>query len=75
MTLKHINCVSLCNIHGTVDFGRHLYPSFFDKLTTYNDVHWGGCTYTIRYMFGYCVYIGDDDSQSFHIFRVFLVKF
>jgi hypothetical protein len=47
-------------IHGTIDFGLHLYPSSIDKLISYTDADWAGCPDTRRPTFGYCVYLGDN---------------
>jgi len=30
-------------IHGTLDFGLHLYPSYVSKLVSYTDADWVGC--------------------------------
>jgi hypothetical protein len=47
-------------IHGTIDFGLHLYPSSVDKLISYTDADWAGCPDTRRSTSGYCVYLGDN---------------
>jgi len=40
--LKHI----LRYIHGTMDFGLHLFSSSTSTLISYIDVDWGGCLNT-----------------------------
>ncbi|CAJ2673543.1 unnamed protein product [Trifolium pratense] len=47
-------------IHGTLDFGLHLYPSSVSKLVSYTDADWAGCPDTRRSTSGYCVYLGDN---------------
>ncbi|CAJ2672156.1 unnamed protein product [Trifolium pratense] len=47
-------------VHGTIDFGLHLYPSSIDKLISYTDTDWAGCPDTRRSTSGYCVYLGDN---------------
>ncbi|CAJ2635631.1 unnamed protein product [Trifolium pratense] len=47
-------------IHGTLDFGLHLYPSSVSKLVSYTDADWTGCLDTRRSTSGYCVYLGDN---------------
>jgi hypothetical protein len=47
-------------IHGTIDFGLHLYPSSISKLVSYTDADWAGCPDTRRSTSGYCVYLGDN---------------
>ncbi|GAU34233.1 hypothetical protein TSUD_210150 [Trifolium subterraneum] len=47
-------------IHGTLDFGLHLYPSSISKLVSYTDADWAGCPDTRRSTSGYCVYLGDN---------------
>lgn len=43
-TLKQI----ICDMHGTVEFGLHLYSSSIDKLVSYTDANWVGCPNIIR---------------------------
>ena len=47
-------------IHGTLDFGLHLYPSSVSKLVSYTDANWAGCLDTRRSTSSYCVYLGDN---------------
>jgi hypothetical protein len=47
-------------IHGTIEFGLHLYPSSIDKLISYTDTYWVGCLDTRRSTSGYYVYLGDN---------------
>ena len=54
--LKHI----LRYIHGTMDFGLHIYPSSSPTLISYTYVDWGGCLDTRRSISGYCVFLGDN---------------
>uniref|UniRef100_A0A3Q7GIF1 Reverse transcriptase Ty1/copia-type domain-containing protein n=1 Tax=Solanum lycopersicum TaxID=4081 RepID=A0A3Q7GIF1_SOLLC len=54
--LKHI----LRYIHGTMDFGLHIFPSSTSTLILYTDSDWGGCLDTRRSATGYCVFLGDN---------------
>ena len=59
---EHINALKriLRYLQGTLSFGLHLYPSSFDKLTSYTDADWGGCPDTRRSTSGYCVFLNDN---------------
>jgi len=47
-------------IHGTIEFGLHLYPSSIDKLISYTETYWVGCPDTRRSTSRYYVYLGDN---------------
>ncbi|PWA99415.1 hypothetical protein CTI12_AA009100 [Artemisia annua] len=47
-------------VHGTLDFGLHLYSSPTSSLVGYTDADWAGCPSTRRSTSGYCVFLGDN---------------
>ncbi|XP_057437934.1 uncharacterized mitochondrial protein AtMg00810-like [Lotus japonicus] len=47
-------------VRGTLNYGLHLYPSPIEKLVSYTDADWGGCSDTRRSTSGYCVFLGDN---------------
>ncbi|XP_057423558.1 uncharacterized mitochondrial protein AtMg00810-like [Lotus japonicus] len=47
-------------VHGTLQFGLHLYSSPTEKLISYTDVDWGGCPDTRRSTSSYCLLLGDN---------------
>ncbi|CAJ2672990.1 unnamed protein product [Trifolium pratense] len=55
--LKHI----IRYIHGTLDFGLHLYPSSISKLVSYTDADWAGCPDTRIHLWLLCLSWGQFD--------------
>ncbi|KAK4340832.1 hypothetical protein RND71_039333 [Anisodus tanguticus] len=47
-------------IHGTLDYGLHLYPSSVSTLVSCTYTDWGDCPDTRRSTSGYCVFLGDN---------------
>jgi len=56
LALKHI----LRYVQGTLQYDLHLYPTIIEKLISYTDADWGGCTDTRCSTSGYCVFLGDN---------------
>ncbi|XP_058746118.1 uncharacterized mitochondrial protein AtMg00810-like [Vicia villosa] len=56
LPLKHI----LRYVQGTLQFGLHLYHSPIEKLVSYTDANWGGCSDTLQSILDYCVFLGDN---------------
>jgi len=47
-------------IHGTIEFGLHMYPSSLDNLISYEDAYWARSSYTRRSTPSYYVYFSDN---------------
>nr|GEW07049.1 ribonuclease H-like domain-containing protein [Tanacetum cinerariifolium] len=47
-------------VHGTLDYGLHLFSSTIDSLIAYSDADWAGCPTTRRSNLGYCVFLGNN---------------
>nr|GEV68594.1 ribonuclease H-like domain-containing protein [Tanacetum cinerariifolium] len=52
--------VFICMIHGSLDYGLHLFSSTTDSLIAYLDADWAGCLTTRRSTSGYCVFLGNN---------------
>jgi hypothetical protein len=47
-------------LHGTLDHGLHLRPTYVSALVAYSDADWAGCPDTRRSTSGYAVFLGDN---------------
>ncbi|KAI3514468.1 hypothetical protein L1887_12893 [Cichorium endivia] len=47
-------------LKGTITHGIHIRPPVVDRLVSYSDADWAGCSMTRRSTSGFCVYLGDN---------------
>ncbi|KAK4353151.1 hypothetical protein RND71_028669 [Anisodus tanguticus] len=62
LRIEHMNALKciIRYIHGTLDYGLHLYPSSTSTLVSYTDADWCGCPDTRRSTSGYCMFLGNN---------------
>ncbi|KAK4364549.1 hypothetical protein RND71_015907 [Anisodus tanguticus] len=60
--VEHMNALKriIRYIHGTLDYGLHLYPSSTSTFVSYTNADWGGCPDTRRSTSDYCMFLGNN---------------